>query len=245
MERERYPENDAVQSAPKKAFENFWYYYKWHTIVGLFLVFCAIVIVSQMVTRTPYDAHVMYTGPLYFDRETAQSVVDSIKEVSAGAENAIDADYTGDGELSVDLNTSVYVSPELALEYKEAGIYYDHVQNVSTQSDFANMLMIGEYVILLIDRSLYDETVGVGAFLTWEETLGYTPEGAIDGYGIEISSLPIYEMNGFRQLPEDTVLCCRARSYVNKFNSKVQNEGIYKAELALFAQLVEYKGTET
>ena len=244
MKEDRYQGSDAAQSAWKKSFENFWYYYKWHTIVGIFIAFCLIVIFGQMAGKTPYDAHVMYTGPLYFDRETAQSVVDSIAEVSEGSKNASAADYTGDGALSVNLNASVYISPALAEEYKEAGIHYDHLQNVSTQSDFANMLMIGEYVILLIDRSLYDETVGVGAFLTWEDAIGYTPEGAIDDYGIEISSLPISEMNGFRQLPEDTVLCCRAKSYINKFNDKVQNAEMYRSQLALFKQLVEYTETE-
>ncbi len=242
MQKTDMAEGDIVERASKKAFENFWYYYKWHTIVGIFLVFCAVVIISQMAGRTTYDAHVMYTGSLFLDKETAQSMVDSIGEISKNADNAADADYTGDGELTVDLSTRVYISPELAEEYQEEDIYYNHVQNVATHSDFTNMLMIGEYVILLVDRSLYDQTVDAGAFLAWEETVGYTPDGAIDDYGIAISSLPLYEMNGFRQLPEDTVLCCRAKSYVNKFNKNVQNEELYKAELILFAQLITYQG---
>lgn len=233
-------------SSPKKEIENFWYHYKWHTLIIVFFAVFLVIAIAQMTGRTAYDAHVLYTGPAYLDKETVTDIVSSITKASEEAAPANDnpADYSEDGVLTLDFNKLVYVPTELAETYQDNDIYFNGLSNTGTRGEFDNLIMIGEYVILFIDQSLYDETVGTGAFLTWEEALGYTPDGAYDSCGIMLSALPISSENGLRQLPDNTILCCRGKSYVNNFNKKVQNEALYNAQLALFRQIVEYVPTE-
>lgn len=231
------------KSAAESAFENFWYHYKWHTIAAIVAAAFLIIAFSQMAGRKEYDAHVLYTGPKYLDKEICLDIIASMTEAAEAAQPLKDSpvDYNGDGALTVDFNKFIYVSPALAEQYKEQDIYFNGLENANSRGDFDNMLVIGEYVILLVDRSLYEETAEAGVYCTWEETVGKKPEKALDDCGILLSDLDIGHTNGFRQLPEDTVLCCRKKSYVNALNKKVQNEDMYRAEVALFCQLVEYR----
>ncbi len=226
--------------------DNFWFHYKWHTlIIGFFVIFFIITGV-QTATKDTWDVHVLYTGPAYLDRDVCEAMISSMSEASyAVAEeqgaSPNPADYSGDGRLTVDLNKYVYVPQKTAEDYKEQDIYFNGEHNVQALGDFHNAIVIGEYVILLIEESLYRETAASGVFAAWEETLGYTPEGALDAYGILLEDIDLGSMNGFNQLPKGTVLCCRGKSYINRFNKKVQNEKMYASEVALFGQLVTYK----
>lgn len=234
-------------TAADSAFSNFWYHYKWHTLIGLFVLVFLIIVISQMAGKKGYDAHVLYTGPAYLDKETCMEITQAIEKAAAAsapfAENK--ADYNKDGILTLDFNKFIYVPEALAEEYKESNIYYNALDNVNARGDFDNALMIGEYVILLMDRTLYEDTVEVGVYRTWEETVGYKPEKALDDCGILLTDLDIGLLNGFRQLPDDTVLCCRQKSYANKLNKHIQNAEMYEAEVALFCQMIEYKAEET
>ena len=145
--------------------------------------------------------------------------------------------------LNCDFNKIVYVPTLTAEEYKENDIYFNGVENLSARGQFDNLIMIGEYVVLMIDKSLYDETVGTGAFCKLSDILGAVPENAYDDCGILLADLPICVENGFRQLPDDTVLCCRGKSYVNNFNKNVQDEELYEAQVQLFRQIVTYERT--
>lgn len=242
---EKFPDAALQSESPKKAIENFWYHYKWLTVFAVFVVVFLIICISQMTGRSTIDAHLLYTGPKLLDRETCESIVASVMEASevmgGSGEGGNPADYDGDGSLTVDLGKYVYVPESLAMQYKENDLYFNGVDNLSARGDFSNAVMIGEYVIMFLDRSLYEETVGTGAFLEWKDSLGYTPEYAIDAYGIPLADLAIGNMNGFRELPDDTILCCRGKSYVNRINKRVQNEKMYQAELELFRQLVTYQ----
>ncbi len=231
-----------AEAAPTKALENFWYHYKWHTIIIAFFAVFLLISIAQMSSKDTYDAHILYTGPTYLDGETIGDILETVKEASAAAGGTAEnpADASGDGVLSCDFNKIVYVPTELAVEYQENGLYFNGLNNQQARGEFDNLIMIGEYVILLIEKSLYDSTVGADAFVPLEEALGYVPEGAYDRCGILLSALPIGAENGFRQLPDDTVLCCRAKSYVNNFNKGVQDEALYAAQRELFRQIVEY-----
>lgn len=236
-------QNEEQLSKPSSALENFWYHYKWHTlIIGFFVVFF-IIAIAQMTGKPSYDAHILYTGPAYLDGETISDILSVMEEASHAAAPVNDnpADYTKDQKLNLDFNKIVYVSEALAKQYQEDGVYFNALTNQSSRGQFDNFIMVGEYVILLIDQSLYQETVDTGAFCSLEDVFGYMPENAYDTCGFFIGDLPIGNANGFRQLPRDTIICCRAKSYVNNFNKKVQNEDQYAAQLALFRQLVAYQ----
>ena len=49
-----------IKVSPK--LENFWYHYKWHTIVGIFIVIVAAILITQLFTKTEYDVNIIYAG---------------------------------------------------------------------------------------------------------------------------------------------------------------------------------------
>ncbi len=51
----------------QKKWENFWYYYKWHTIAGVFVLLLVSVFIKDMVTKEKYDATVMLATSYYVD----------------------------------------------------------------------------------------------------------------------------------------------------------------------------------
>ncbi|MBR5871512.1 MAG: hypothetical protein IKZ09_10810 [Clostridia bacterium] len=247
MLQEKNNTNEPLQQveAPERAIENFWYHYKWPTLIVAFFAVFFLIAIAQMGTKNNYDAHLLYTGPAYLDGEV---VADILTSVDLAADQAYDitdnpADHDGDGSIHCDFNKIVYVPTMTAEEYKENDIYFSGVDNLSARGQFDNLIMIGEYVVLMIDQSLYDETVDTGAFCKLSDILDTVPEYAYDECGILLSDLPICAENGFRQLPDDTVLCCRGKSYVNNFNKKVQKDSLYDAQVELFRQIVSYQRT--
>ena len=243
-EKNRQPDTpDPGNAAPEKAFENFWYHYKWPTLIIAFFALFFLIAIAQMSAKPKYDAHLLYAGPTYLDGEVVAEILSSVEKAAdqayAIAENP--ADYSDDGMLNCDFNKIVYVPTLTAEEYKENDIYFNGVENLNARGQFDNLIMIGEYVVLLIDKSLYDETVGTGAYCKLSDILGTVPENAYDECGILLADLPICVENGFRQLPDDTVVCCRGKSYVNNFNKKVQEEALYEAQVELFRQIVIYQ----
>lgn len=230
-------------AAPEKAFENFWYHYKWPTLIVAFFALFFLVSIAQMGAKKDFDAHILYAGPSYLDGEVVADILSSVEGAAAQAYDITEnpADCSGDGILTCDFNKIVYVPTMTAEEYKENDIYFNGMENMNARGQFDNLIMIGEYVVLMIDKSLYDETVATGAFCKLSDVLGTVPENAYDECGFLLSELPICVENGFRQLPDDTVLCCRSKSYINNFNKNVQDEEMYAAQIELFRQIVSYQ----
>ncbi len=244
-EKNRLSASQENGTAHEKAFENFWYHYKWPTLIVAFFAVFFLISIAQMGAKKDYDAHMLYTGPAYLDGEVVADILTSVQKAADQAYNIAEnpADHSGDGVLTFDFNKIVYVPTLTAEEYKENDIYFNGAENLSARGQFDNLIMIGEYVILLLDKSLYDETVGTGAFCKLSDVLDTVPENAYDECGILLTDLSICAENGFRQLPDDTVLCCRTKSYVNAFNKKVQEDELYDAQIALFRQIVAYERT--
>ncbi|MBO5648310.1 MAG: hypothetical protein J6S76_00170 [Clostridia bacterium] len=232
-----------TEEAPKKALENFWYHYKWPTLIIAFFAVFFLIAFAQMRSKSDYDVHILYTGSAYLDGERVSDILNSVEQaaVQASPMTQNPVDYSGDGTLTIDFNKIVYVPEKTGENYKDSHIYFNGAENANARGQFDNLIMIGEYVILFIDRSLYDDTVGTGAFCKLSDVLDEVPENTYDECGILLSDLPIGAANGFRNLPEDTVVCCRTKSYINKWNKKVQNEEQYAAQLELFRQIVQYQ----
>ena len=243
MQEDKNIMQDQAPQAPERAFENFWYHYKWPTLIIAFFAVFFLIAIAQMGTKNDYDAHLLYTGPAYLDGEVVAEILTSVNKAADQAYDIKEnpADHDSDGMINCDFNKIVYVPTMTAEEYKENDIYFNGVENLSARGQFDNLIMIGEYVVLMIDKSLYDETVATGAFCRLSDILETVPENAYDECGILLADLPICVENGFRQLPDDTVLCCRTKSYVNNFNKKVQEEELYDAQIELFRQIVSYQ----
>ncbi|MBQ2733076.1 MAG: hypothetical protein IJF74_02875, partial [Clostridia bacterium] len=87
----------------KLKLENYWYHYKYHTLLGLLaLVVCTFALV-QCSSAEEYDTFITYAGPA--------RLYESVLEVGASAlASVIGRDLTGDGEVKVSFNRIFYMT---------------------------------------------------------------------------------------------------------------------------------------
>ena len=80
--------------------ENFWYHYKWHTIISVFLVFVAVIGIWQYIDTPQYDYQII----LYTSRSDTTALATALnKELCA-----LGDDINGDGEVNVQIYNMSY-----------------------------------------------------------------------------------------------------------------------------------------
>ncbi len=193
-----------------KKIENFWYHYKWHTIVTVFLLAVFAVCTFQMCSRTSYDVYIMYSGGTIIsqsgDNSQQKNITDALKLVSS--------DFNKDGS-NMPL-FQAYLTPDAA-EYKELGEGLDSRIQSDTQSFKNAMLGSSEFYLCFLSESnfkVYDKPTSSGvypllsisAFTSSNKSYEYASER-----GIYLRSLDFYKLPGINTLPEDTVICIRQR----------------------------------
>ena len=73
-----------------KWLDNFWYHYKWVTLVTIFFVVTLTIIIVQMITKTNPDCNILYGGP-------AVLTANQTKEIENAFNALLPEDYNGDG----------------------------------------------------------------------------------------------------------------------------------------------------
>ena len=71
----------------KKWLENYWYHYKWATIIVLFFVTVFAIGIYQMASKSDYDTQIVYAGPVILMSE------DQVEGVSDAFEAILPSDY--------------------------------------------------------------------------------------------------------------------------------------------------------
>ncbi len=219
-----------VKSAGKLWFENFWYHYKWHSIVAVFVIVAIVVVSLQMCTRTEYDVYIVYAG----DHEIKKTVsgtnspyAEAVKSLTRVAE-----DFDGDGEVNVNF-LNLFVVNEEEREALLAGTTNMEINETLVKEDTETLetnIAYGDHYIFFLSERLfreYEEEFD-GAIFTSLESYGnegrtyeYLTEGKT---GIYLHSLEIGDLPTLADLPEDTVVCMRALSPVSSVFGKKQNE---------------------
>ena len=195
-----------------------------------FLLVAAVILTVQGLNKTDYEMYLMYCGPAY---AASSAIYGNIVESAANA--CRDGDYAPE----VAFSTIVYVSDELADYYIKEGIEYNGAYNAEALQNFDYALAAGEYCILLLDRSLYDDTKHLNVFVPLAD-LDIDTEYAYDEYALELSKLPLGDKKGFDSLPEDTVLVLRKKSFIQSlFANKKQIIERYEAQVDFFIALTK------
>ena len=185
---------EEMKSSLGSKMSNFWYFYKWQTIVGVILVIGIIVSLLQLADNTTPDAAIMYVGPSYL------TVTDK-KTIGESAQTYM-IDYNGDGEkvlTLLDINV-VTASGELAA--------YAYQMNAEAQKRFTTEVFAGDSLIYILEKSFYDILVERNRLAKLSDVLDadMIPEGS-DEYGAQVRDLPFFTQEGFSSFPDDAYVC--------------------------------------
>ena len=241
MEMEEYKrDSDLPQYTVKQKLENYWYHYKWHTIVALFLIFAITISVLQFCSKTEYDAYLMYAGPYDATVSETRDIVSSLESVSD--------DYNGDGEINIGfLNLFMMTSKQIEERNAVGDGYTVNTKLVSDNTGvFHQEIQTGEVVIFLLDPSwfdfLYSETENKNFLMKISDITEETNENFryYNECGIYLNSTPLSSLPGLCNLPENTILCIRTNGSLSSIFHKKAAEKNHSIHVAFFRKLLEY-----
>ncbi len=217
-------------------FDNFWYHYKWHTVVSIFLVVAILVCTLQMCQRVEYDTYILYAGSKEIKRSGGEyaTVVSSMKRVSE--------DYDKNGEVSVMLRDLYMLSNE-EIDKIENGDGKNEVNYALIEENnklFLDLVVQSDYYVCILSRSLYDsyETLyGVPLFVNLNEHASITQNVEMyTDYAVYLNSTGFDKVQGI-DFPEDTVVCLRALPVTS--NSKRAKE-MFRRSKEVVESIINY-----
>lgn len=246
-----YTEGIAIKGGFLGWLDNYWYHYKWHTVVIAFFVIVTLVCTLQMCAKESEDIVVIYSG------SAALSGSDS-EDICKVLESVIDNDFNGDGEKNIGMNKFNVLSEEEIREEREKKdedgnpIFVDTNYYTSQTSNYYHYIQTGESSVAFLAPWLYealaaesDNNISEGKeprIKKLTDVLGYLPENAVGEYGVRLGDTPLYEEFGvMRKLPADTVVCLLSPLWKGGNSSKPE---YYAREIAAFEAIVEYGTSE-
>lgn len=240
-------EGAVIRKPPmKERLENFWYHYKWHTLVAIFLVITLTVCSLQMCQKTSYDIYITYAG--YYEIERNGSGGSSPYNEAVTSLSRLAEDFDGDGKINVNLQTLFVVNEaEKSALLKENENYEINETLVREDSEtLQTALVFGEHYICLLSERLYkeyDSTFEGELFISLSEYKNASGEAVFLGEnetGVYLNSLAISGLPVLCDLPDDTVLCVRKLSEVSQTFGKAKNEENYKRSIEMLENIFSY-----
>ena len=230
-----------------KKLENFWYHYKWHSIIALFLAAVILICSLQMCAKDDYDFEIMYAGP--YNLNSKQTILD----IESGFAS-LGEDRTGDGKVTVNL-VSYWVDERLvpdSEEYKEINptdVNYMLNQSLNNEQLYVDEIQAGNVVICLVSPYLFHMVDDEAGFMRVtdifpdiaayeEDVFVYDEDGKINRFGVVLSKTAFGQLAGLRSLPDDTILCVRKASPVNAFFGADRAKEIHEYAVDVFRKAI-------
>ena len=215
--------------------DNFWYHYKWHSIIALFLVFVVTVCTVQMCRKEEPDLYILYGGGKHISRQVVDGNFCELDVITTSCKQ-ITRDYDENGKLKP-LFYNVYMLSEN--EIKEAGDDVNHTLLYQNNQEFRDLMFSSPYYICFLSEELYLEyskTEGVFiplASYTGGRELNYLDECAVY---LHSENLPFSKLPGICDLPENTVICLKSKTaFSTNFGGKNTAKHFERSEESLRA----------
>lgn len=235
-EKQKVEGNEKSRFITNEKIENFFYYYKWHTVVALFLIVVFVVLSFQTCRKTEYDAKILYAGTYEIKHTSSDgniapyvSFVSSLKEVCD--------DYNSDDNVNISLLNLFVLNKEEAnlLLEKHPGMEINSTLVKEDSETLVQTLLYGEYFVCFLSERLfleYEEKYGGLLFAKVDKYLSDDTEyELVSECGVYLRSLNFYTLPEIEKLPQDTVVCIRALSDVStRFNKKENKEAFRRGE---------------
>ncbi len=221
-----------------KWLDNFWYHYKWHTIITLFVAVVVIVGVVQMVSRPKYDSMLVYAGSYRMSEEEKAAFDKLLSDICP-------EDFDGNGEKNINfVMYQVYSSEEMQSEKESVeasgGEYYYNAQFFAEeQKSFIFFTQTGEGAACLVSPYMYGVLAGESRLRSMKDLYpeGDLPTGTTDdGYGVTLGKIDfyIYHPDKAGAIPQDMILC------LLKPTLNADETGYARSE-AFFRAIVDYR----
>lgn len=207
----------------KEKLSDFWYHYKWHTIVSLLLVLViAFLSVQTCRRRKESDCVLLYAGPHAVAYPDKEQLLGSV--AAAGGSDKADLYH--------------YI---VSFETGSSGTNYEGLTNFDAE------IQSGEALILLLSPALYARVAEQNAVVPLDGYVGDTAAVWYDDTrrAVCLSSLPLAGAPGFSTLPGDTLLCLRGPVSVGAVFRRRRAEKRYRTAEETLRALLSYQPPES
>lgn len=231
---DKYTESDIhVKSPLLEKLDNFWFYYKTHTLVIAFIVLVLSVCIAQSCSRESEDILVLYAGPADFTPAAFEVVEDELS-------TAVPADYDGDGVKNAGLvNYNVMSEEQIRARESELEETLNRSYFTEQYQIYSRYITSGECGVFLLDHWLYESIVSqdVNILRPLSEVMTKVPEYAVGDYGIRFSETALYKNSEYlSKLPEDTILCLSRPMVLSSGSGNKEN---YSKMTAMFVAMAQ------
>lgn len=144
-----------INDDKKKKWENFWYYYKYHVLAGVFVLICIIVFAKDMIAKIDYDYCVSIVGNYATPEEDKVTLQKWFEERAE--------DLNGDGEVHVQV--ADYFLP------REEDAGFDPQLYAASQTKLTVDLQEGTSMIYFLSEDNYQKFLEMDVFPEEEETV--------------------------------------------------------------------------
>ena len=189
-------------------FDNFWYHYKWRTIIAAIGVFAVLFCILSTCRRTEPEYYFYYAGSGEFSGTEQRAVVSSLSKASGEDGKSADISITFLFYMTQDQIT------RFGEEHAGDGQKLNGSQIGQNRDLLRDEIMTGNAIIFLMDPEVLAEEQARstdGAFLPIREFApAGTPDEAFSGeYGIDLRYTVFADDPAFAAFPEGTVLAIR------------------------------------
>ena len=241
-------ETNTNDTSLKKGFfsklDNFWYHYKWHTLIALFFIMIIAVGMFQMCSKEKYDIFILYAGEDDFDRTKSDGDIYSDYESARVNLTKVIKDYDGNGTKSVMLRDLFLLTPEQVTEAnKTEGAEVNELLLKENKSTFLDTIRYSDYYLCILSKEVYLEYKTIDGVDIFED-LSDIPKNSLtrmlDDCAVYLNSTKFAELAPFDSLPDDTVIVLRKINALTKKMDKEDAERHYGRAKETLEKIINY-----
>lgn len=209
-----------------KWLDNYWYHYKWPTIIVSFFLIIGTISLVQLFTKEKYDAYVMYVGEASIPDTQYVDIMQSLKAVSS--------DYDGNKEHNINFARTAFITdPEnnMASSVNASAIQY------------LSNLVVQPYYIYLMDETVYKLYKDSGVFVPISEIVKDVPEEwYYDGTAVYFDKTDYANsFPGVDKLGENTLLVLKIMPYSNSKSVLAREREYYEDHVDMLKNILSYR----
>ncbi|MBR6745458.1 MAG: hypothetical protein IKM00_09645 [Clostridia bacterium] len=209
-----------------KWLDNYWYHYKWHTIIVSFFLLIGTISMVQIFNRETYDAYVMYVGDAVIPDTQYYDIMQSLKEVSS--------DYDENKEHNINFSKTAFITdPENKMA---SSINASAIQYLSN-------LVVQPYYIYLMDEEVYKLYKDSDIFVPISEIVSDLPANwYYDDTAVYFDRTDYANsFPGVDNLGENTLLVIKIMPYSSSKRVMERERGYYDDHLDMLKNILSYR----
>ena len=200
-----------------KWLENFWYHYKWRTLLALLLIVLLVVGIVSIVNKQNYDGNIMIVGNQFITKVMIEDINKSFKQLV--------------NEKDIINFSQLYYDPTNQDNYQANEMARQTLATMAVQSYY--LYIMSEDVYLMYRES--------GVFEKLTNVFEKIPDSAYDEYAIRLSDTSFAKHNaGVDNLSNDMVICLKVVPYTRTNSAKRTEQKAYDYHKDLLIKIVEY-----